>query len=375
MTRRDIAWALGVTAGIAVVSILHYTAGHEHGASPHHLYRRLFYLPILGAAWAFGLRGGLLAAAVTVAVYVPHAFGLGGLHPDPASNIDKGAEILLYLGIGGLVGLFVDRERGVSARLRQLLGERDDALVELRDAQDGLVTAENQAAIGHLTAGLAHEIRNPLGSIRGSAEILGEEIPDDDRARIAGLLVRETERLDEVLTRFLRFAGSEPSHVAPANLSEVVDEVVSLVEAEAKQRSVAVHHLACCATPTIPLDVGKMRQLLLNLVVNALQAQPDGGQIRIVSGIDDRGGARPLFARIEDAGPGLDHDQAGAIFHPYVSSRPGGTGLGLAIARGVATEHGGTLQVTESALGGAAFELRLPVPDTAERQEDDHDQG
>jgi len=355
-------WAAGVAVGIGVITLLHYTSGHEDGVSPHHLYRRLFYLPILVAAWRFGLRGGLAASLVTVAVYAPHAFGWFGLHADPASVIDKVAEMVLYVGIGALVGWFVDRERGVAVRLRGLLDERDGALAELREAQDSLVAAEQQAAMGYLTAGLAHEIRNPLGSIRGSAEILGDELKDADRQRIAGVLVRETERLDGVLTRFLRFAGQEPSEPEPTDLAALADEVLELVAAEGRQRGVELHHQRCSSMPTVPLDAGKLRQLLLNLVVNAMQVQPDGGTVRVLCGVDDGGGARPLFVRVEDAGPGVSEAEAGSIFHPYYSGRPGGTGLGLSIARRVAVEHGGTLDVASSALGGASFELRLPLP-------------
>lgn len=362
MNRNQSPWAVGVLLGIGAITLLHYTSGHEDGVSPHHLYRRLFYLPILVAAWRFGLRGGLGAAALTVAVYVPHAYGLFGLHPDPSSTIDKGAEMVMYVGIGTLVGFFMDRERGVAVRLLGLLNERDGALAKLRETQDSLVEAEHQAAIGYLTAGLAHEIRNPLGSIRGSAEILEDELTEEDRRRIAGVLVRETERLDGVLTRFLRFAGQEPTLQEPTDLSALVDEVLELVDAEGRQRGVELHHQRCSELPVVPLDPGKLRQLLLNLVVNAMQVQPDGGRVRVLCGMDDGGGPRPLFVRVEDAGPGVADADAGSVFHPYYSGRPGGTGLGLAIARRVATAHGGTLDVAASSLGGAAFELRLPLP-------------
>jgi len=355
--------ALAVATGVAVLAVLHYTAGHDHDA--HVLYRRLFYFPILAGAWGFGLRGGLITAGVTVAIYVPHAFGLLGFHPDPSSSVDKIAELVLYVGIGGLVGPFVDRERGEAGRLRGLLSERDRALEELREVQSSLATAEHHAALGHLTAGLAHEIRNPLGSIRGSAEILGGPLDTTDREHIAGVLVRETERLDGVLTRFLRFAGDEPAAIEPTNLSDLAGEVLSLTEPEAKQRGVALHHIACSAMPTALLDGGKLRQLLLNLVLNAIQAQPDGGEIRILSGHDDAGERLPLFVRVEDAGPGLDEAHAADVFHPYFTTRSEGTGLGLAIAQRAATDHGGTLTAGRSPLGGACFELRLPLPEEA----------
>ena len=363
MTRLGSAGRGALIAGaVIVLGALHYTAGH-HGdaAHAHHLYRRLFYLPILAAAWSWGTRGGLGVSLSVVAVYVPHAFGLFGAHADPASSVDKVAEILLYVAIGGMVGWFVDRERGTSKRLRALLGQRDKALEDLHTAQETLVQAEHQAAMGFLTAGLAHEIRNPLGAIRGAAEILGDATTEPVPARAASILVAETERLDGVLTRFLRFARPENGPLEVANLSTIVEEVAELVGAEAEQRGVAIMHVKCSATPSAELDTGAVRQVLLNLVVNAMQVQPEGGQIRLLSGIDTDAAGLPLFVRVEDAGPGIPEAQRAAVFHPYYSTRPGGTGLGLAISRRVLTEHGGTVRVGDGALGGASFEIRLPV--------------
>jgi signal transduction histidine kinase len=108
------------------------------------------------------------------------------------------------------------------------------------------------------------------------------------------------------------------------------------------------------------MDAAQIQQLLLNLLVNALQAQPDGGSVRVLSGVDERDG-RALFARVEDAGPGVPEAERGQVFHPYFSGRDGGTGLGLALARKVAIEHGGRLTVADSPLGGASFEFRMPA--------------
>ena len=344
---------LAAALGIALVAWLHYSAGvhGHHGGAPHDLYRRLFHLPILGAAWAFGLRGGLAAALATIAVYSPHAFGLFGLHADPASTTDKLAEFLLYLGVGGLVGAFVDRERRESSALRA-------ALAELQAARDRLVAAEHQAALGHLTAGLAHEIRNPLASIRGSAEILGDALPEASRhRRIAQLLVGETERLDDVLTRFLSFASPAPRQRVSTDLVALVDDVVALVEAEARQRGVELRRVGGEGVAPLDLDPVSVRQLVLNLVVNGLQAQQEGGTVELrLARVGDE-----VALRVEDAGPGLAAADRQRVFHPYVSGRAQGTGLGLSIARRVATDHGGALTAGDSDLGGAAFELRLPV--------------
>ncbi|MCO4770646.1 MAG: hypothetical protein KDA24_11500 [Deltaproteobacteria bacterium] len=363
---------IAVVGGIVVLTGLHYTAGHEHGASPHHLYRRLYYFPILAAAWGWGVRGGIAAALAVIGSYVPHAFGLFAMHADPASTIDKVAEILLYAALGAFVGAVVDRERKDKAALSRSIVERDDALGELREAQEVLVQAEHQAAMGFLTAGLAHEIRNPLGSIRGAAELLASRQQGETEERVASLLVRETERLDDVLTRFLTFAGSESSGRTPTSLSDLAAEVVTLVGPEASQRDIDVTHIRCTATPTILLDGVALRQALLNLVLNAMQVQGAGGVVRVLSGCDDRGGPRPLFLQVEDAGPGVPAEHRGDVFHPYFSTRAGGTGVGLAVTRRVVTEQDGTIEVGDSPLGGAKFEVRLPGrAGAAIRQEED----
>ena len=367
--RRRLFGAALIAAAVAAIAVLHYTAGHGDPASAHHLYRRLFYFPILAAAWGWGRRGGLLVSVAVVLVYLPHAFGLFGAHPDPASTIDKVAEMLVYVGLGGFVGTFVDRERSAAARLwnllaekEQTLRERDSALADLEAAKDSLVQIEHQAAMGFLTAGLAHEIRNPLGGIRGCAELLGDGTQDEARTtRLTELLVRETERLDGVLTRFLRFARGETGEAGPTDLSALVDEVIELVATEAERTAVSVSHVACSELPVVTLDQGAVRQVVLNLVVNALQAQSGGGTVRIVTGVTPDGAAPAVFVRVEDAGPGVPEDERAAVFHPYYSTRPDGTGLGLAVSRRVITEHGGTLRLGDASLGGAAFELRLPL--------------
>lgn len=341
-------WILAAAlSGTILLTVLHLLAPHEHPAQTHHLLRRLYYVPILAAAWAWGWRGGFSLAAVTVLSYAPHAFGFIGLHADPASPVDKVAEMVLFLIIGVGVGFLVDRERLTSSALRS-------SLSALSAAQEQLLHAEEHAALGQLTAGFAHEVRNPLGAIRGSAEILRDGHPEGDRLRrIAELLVQQTERLDNVVARFLRLAQGAPVDLRPVELGSVARQAVELATAEACARGV---HLDVEDGEHWALgDEGLLRHVVLNLVLNAVQVQKAGGRVIVAVRREEAGPV--LF--VDDAGPGIAPEDRGAVFRPFWTRREGGTGLGLSITRRIVLDHGGDLRIGESPLGGARFDVQL----------------
>jgi signal transduction histidine kinase len=191
---------------IVAVSLMHYsTAIHIHEA--HGIYRRLYYFPILLAAFRYGRRGGLAAAFATCAFYAPHAFGLIGF--DPAFALEKSLEMVLYFAVGLVAGVLVDREHATQRSLRRTLEDRDRMASQL-------LRSERLAAVGRLSAGLAHEIRNPLASINGAAEVLGDDFPaGHPKARLAAILRDESRRLNDVLTRFLTFRARRAGDRGP----------------------------------------------------------------------------------------------------------------------------------------------------------------
>lgn len=342
-------WILAVSLlATALLTALHLLAPHEHPAQTHHLLRRLYYVPILAAAWAWGWRGGLSSAGWTVTSYAPHAFGFG-VHGDPASPVDKIAEMVLFVVIGVGAGVLIDRERQHSAALRA-------SIAALSTAQERLLAAEEHAALAQLTAGFAHEVRNPLGAIRGSAEILRDAHPEGDRhRRFAEVLVEQTERLDAVVDRFMRLARGAPVRAEAVVLMAVVEEVVEALLEEAQHRGVKVETKE--SNEQALGDPGLLRHVVHNLVLNAVQVQAQGGAVRL--SIERRGSRCVLI--VDDAGPGVPPEDRAALFRPFWSRREGGTGLGLSISRRIATDHGGTLSVGDGPLGGARFELNLPA--------------
>ena len=304
------------------------------------LHRRLCYIPIiLGALW-FGLRGGLVTAAAISTAVLPLALRFQG---PLASNPDF-VEILFYLAIGTLAGTLVDlkdRERSKKERL-----ELD------------LASAERMAALGRASAGIAHEIRTPLGSIQGAAEILAEDYPSGHvRRPFFDILLEECRRLGRVVDDFLDLGRTITLQQAPTAIDLLVEGAVGAVKGPADQKGVKVKASVRGADGTLSLDAHRMHQALVNLLRNAIQASPAGGEVFV--GVRSESGATVF--EVADEGPGLPEDDLERIFEPFFTRRKDGTGLGLPLARQVAAAHGGSLAAANRSVGGAVFTLRIPL--------------
>ena len=347
---------------LATISALHYLTTLQHQYA-HDIYRRLYYLPIvLGGLW-FTLRGGLATAIVTSLLFLPHVIFQWGHHP--VSQPEQYLEILLYNVIGGLTGFLAGREleqKRAHQRAAQRLEESYRTLSaqadQILEIEEQLRRADRLSTLGELSAGMAHEIRNPLGSIRGTAEILKDGVqPDDPRHEFAEILVREVDRLNRVLEDFLRFARQAPLERGHFDLNAVVREVLDLTRRQAERSDVAVI-VSLRELPQVAGDGGQLRQALLNLVLNALQAMPQGGQLTVTT----RRSHEQAEVTVADSGPGIPPGDEERIFKTFVTTRPDGTGLGLPISQRIVVSHGGQLTLRNSPGQGAAFTIALPLP-------------
>ncbi len=327
-----------IGAMVLLVSLLHYnTAMHVHAL--HGIYRRLYYFPIIIAAFRGGRRAGLLTAVAVCAMYVPHAFGLIGF--DPAPSLEKVLEMVLYLAVGLVCGMLVDRQRAALARLQQ--------------AQRELVRSERLAAVGKLSAGLAHEIRNPLASIKGSADILASEFPAaHPKSRFLHILQEEAARLNDVLTRFLDFARPAGRTRQPVDLALELREIADLLRAREGAPRVDVD--VPPGAWTLAGDPVQLRQLLLNLALNAAAAAGPDGTVSLALERTDAA----IALCVTDTGPGFTSEALTALGTPFYSTREGGTGLGLATGMRIARDHGGRLTVDETHSPGARVVVQLP---------------
>ena len=352
--------ALRVWLPIAAITALHYGTSMEHDWA-HDVLRRMYYLPIVLAASGHGLRGGLAAAAVTSLVYLPHAFSLSpGHHHDPGGGLDKALEILLYNLVGATAGLLSDRER---ARRREL----QRALLAQQRLTHELVRTSRLSALGEVVAGIAHEIKNPLHALAGTAEVVDPLIPKDaEERRMWELHVAELGRLSRLAERFLSFARPSPSELADLDLRRVAEQVADLCAVEARHREIAVALDLPDAPVKIRGDRDQLTSLGLHVAVNAFRAiararerAPDGGPRGRLSIAVRTDGPHALLV-LENDGPPLADAERPHLFTPFYSGDAQGTGLGLAIAARIAEQHAGGVEADNAGLG-VRFTLRVPL--------------
>jgi len=347
---------------VAIITALHYlTSTHMHQF--HDIYRRLYYIPIiLGGLW-FAVRGGLSTAIVVAIVYAPHVLFQWGTWP--GTDLEQYLEILLYIVIGFLTGILSHREQEQKKRLQKTSLRLEESYTTLRNQADQLLDIEEQlrradrlSALGELSAGMAHEIRNPLASIRGTAEILRDGTnPGDKRFEFAEILVKEVDRLEGVVRDFLNFARPSAAILKSVPILDALQEVVTLTRQQALKNKVSVLFDSPDGTRIVSGDLEQYKQAFLNLVLNALQVMPAGGTLRVsCEHLGDF--IRILFV---DTGPGIPEELHGRIFNPFYTTRHDGTGLGLAITHRIIDGHGGKLSVVSKPGEGATFIVDLPV--------------
>lgn len=326
---------------LAMVLTLAITLGHYmtdvHNVTFHNVYRRLYYVPVVIAAFAHGLRGGLLTAVLASLAYIPHAFFMGH-HQDPAPAADKMFEITLYLCVGGLTGWLVEQERASRKGLER-------ALVKQRSLERELVRAGKLSAMGQLLSGVAHEVRNPLASIMGSAEALERNLEEGSREkRLVTIQLREISRLDRVVSRFLAFSRTDEPHRRVCDVERIVSQVVDLTAHQAAGGTLRIDD--SIKGVRVYADEDQMSQVLLNLTLNAIQAAGDA-PYDIVYEADHQeiAGEPHMCLGVRDHGVGVDTGLEEAIFEPYYTTRDSGSGLGLALSSQLVEAHGGFLKL------------------------------
>ena len=223
--------------------------------------------------------------------------------------------------------------------------------------------AERFRALLEMSAGIAHEIRNPLASIRGAAqELEASALPGEDDRRLMQVVLRESDRLDKIVSEFLEYASDRPVDLALVNVPELLGEVETLLRAREEGKA-AIFRLESPPTLVAKCAPDQLKQVFLNLGLNALEACGPGGQVRIrcapaTSPIDPRPGIRIEF---EDNGPGIPKEDMNRLFSPFFTTKPRGTGMGLAIARKIVTAHSGTITLDSEPGQGTIARVWIPA--------------
>lgn len=317
----------------------------------------LFFLPIVMAGLWFGWRGGILAAVVCAVLYLPRL--LLFWQSAPPYDIAQYAEALDLMLVGSILGVLADRERRKAQALEQTATALRATYQELQRSLEHLKRAERLSGIGQLTANLAHEIRNPLASIEGAAGLLEtpDALPEEQRREFVGIIKAESRRLSRLLTEMLDYSRARKPEFHAADLAGLVRRVVNLVTSSAARARVEIVTDFPASLPPVECDASQIMQVLMNLLLNAIQAMPSGGTIHI----QGEQAADYVAVSVRDQGPGVPDDDLDKLFSPFFTTKKEGTGLGLAVAQQIAVRHGGEIAVKNQSGGGAVFSLLLPV--------------
>lgn len=339
---------------ILIVSSFHFLTPTDYRYL-HEIYQRIYYIPILLAAFWYGPLIGFLTALLVSAVYIFHI--RMDWHHFPVYTFNQYAEICLYHVIALVIGFLSSKEKRHREQLERTSAELANAYQQLQDTFERLRKADRLAALGQLSAGIAHEIRNPLGSVKGSIEILEEEIPPDHpKYEFVQIVKEETARLDSIVTEFLEFARPPQPAVKPYSINEVLESTLILLHKETTASDISVVRNLGTDIPLTPMDPDQIRQVLLNIFLNAVQAMPDGGTLEVRSRLE----SERVIAEITDTGIGIGEADLNRIFDPFFSTKPNGTGMGLSISYQLVENHGGLLSARANPDRGMTFCVELP---------------
>lgn len=251
-------------------------------------------------------------------------------------------------------------------------------LTELREMTDRVARAEKMAALGKLSAGLAHEVRNPLASVYSAIELLARRVSDAQAQRLMNIVLRETERVNDLIGDFLTFARPATPESRDFDLSQLMSDTADLLAGDSRfaGRNFVIEiapHVAMRGDPKL------VKQVVWNLLINAMQATPDGARVGLTVAPGSPEGPEGFVAiTVWDEGPGMRPDVAARAFDPFFTTKPNGTGLGLAIVFRLVEGMGGSVDLDTAPGQGARFDLRLPVviaPNLSQTGEGDVDAG
>ena len=311
-----------------------------------------------------------------------------GSHVEAVFDAHTGNQWIADLALGTLrTGLACRRIEGALARRRGTVAVRAACapVLDARGGVGGVVLAlhdltmqrtleeatrraERLSALGTVALGLAHEIRNPLGGIKGAAQLLRGSLDDPEQTACTDLIVREVERLDRLIEQLRELSHPPRLDIHPLNIHRVLNDVLALQRRSAAWRNVRLRTEFDPSLPAVRGDVAQLTQVFLNLIKNALEALDGAGELVVSTRMDHRflirrpsGRGQQLAVTIEDTGPGIPEDVKTQLFAPFFTTKNRGTGLGLALSQRIVNEHGGAIEHESRPGGGTRFRVTLPV--------------
>jgi two-component system, NtrC family, sensor histidine kinase HydH len=320
----------------------------------------ILLLPVVTAATTLNVAG---TAGITVLACLAYLSFL--LYVDwtryeftPQAFGEVGLRVVFLPVVAFLTHQLAEENRIEARRYQAAAAQLEAANRNLQEAEAAVRRSERLAALGQLTAGLAHELRNPLGTIRASAEMLGKSVAGDEVGReLAGFISSEVDRTNSLITRFLEFARPVRLRLQATDLTQVIDSSIEELSRRNPPLPVSINRNYSLETPRVPADAELIGRVVYNLIVNAAQATPAGGTVTV------RTRAVDGFAEILviDRGSGIDPENVESIFNPFFTTKPDGVGLGLPIVSKIVDDHGGRISVESQPGEGSVFRVYLPT--------------
>ncbi len=328
--------------------------GFTHGIDSY--YYSIFLIPVVSAATTFSIGPVLLVTVLASAAYLsflPLGIALWSFVPPEGFY----SILILRVSFFAIVSFVVFEQ----ARAKRIEMQRTrNALERLVETQDSLRRSERLAALGQLTAGLAHELRNPLGTIRASAEMLNKKAARDKpevMSEMAGYIQSEVDRMNSLITSFLNFARPLQVHPAEADFRTVIADVFKQQAQLARSRNISLIDDVAPNAAVFQFDADLMKVALSNLVQNAIQASAEGQQVKV----EVCSTGSKVLLRVSDHGSGISPQHLESIFNPFFTTKAQGVGLGLAIVAKIVDEHRGAIQPFSELGKGTTFEIALPM--------------
>ncbi len=329
-------------------------------------YYLIFLLPVVSAASTLGLIGTLLTAIGSSAVYCSFLLLVdwGRFEVTPDNLGELVIRMMFFFMTGILLNHVVTEQRRQAEQYRKLADDLAKANRELVEAQAQVRRSERLAALGQLSAGLAHELRNPLGVIRGSAELVSKNVSGENAVarEMADLIAGEVDRANGLITRFLEFARPSPLHRSRADLREVIEQALGQVRRSLPpgQDSYRIETDFAADLAPFSFDADLMERVFFNLLLNGVQAMPSGGTLRVRT----RRLPDSAEAEVSDTGSGVAAENLESIFNPFFTTKQDGVGLGLAIVSKIVDDHRGKITLSSEVGRGTTFTVRLPLVET-----------
>jgi two-component system sensor histidine kinase HydH len=324
-------------------------------------------LPVISAASNFGVWGTVGSTVAACCVYVSFLISLSWYdqYVDVAGAWEIVFRIVFFPVVAFLTHQLAAQKREEARKLQETAKQLAAANSSLQEAQAEVRRSERLAALGQLTAGLAHELRNPLGTMKSSAELLARNVPADNALakEMAGFITDEVDRINSLITRFLEFARPQHMRLDKGDISTLLDRVVSRFERErsATAPAVSIFKNYSPDVPPVAFDAELLERVFYNLLTNAAQASAAGGAVTIKTKPVGTETGEGVDISVIDRGSGIDPKDLENIFNPFFTTKGDGVGLGLAIVSKIIDEHGGQITVESTRGEGSVFRVYLPV--------------